>query len=54
MKVSPATAWCASDNAGSFKAMEKSGMKLVRTEKDGLTVGDKVYDKLTYEYRMDA
>ncbi len=48
------TAWCASDNAGSFKAMEKSGMKLVHTEKDGLTVGDKVYDKFTYEYRMDA
>lgn len=45
------TAWCASENTGSFKAMEKAGMKLVCTEKNGLTVDDKVYDKLIYEYR---
>ena len=25
-------------------------MKLVRTEKGGLTVGDHVYDKLVFEY----
>ena len=46
------TAWCASENIGSSKAMEKAGMKLVCTEKNGLTVGDKVYDKLIYEYRI--
>lgn len=45
------TAWCAADNLGSQKVLEKAGMKLVRTEKDGLEVGDRVYDKLTYEYR---
>ena len=45
------TAWCAAENIGSQRVLEKAGMKLVRTEKDGLTVGDKVYDKLIYELR---
>ena len=44
------TAWCASENIGSRRVLEKAGTRLVRTEKDGLTVGDRVYDKLTYEY----
>ena len=45
------TAWCASENIGSRRVLEKAGMRLVRTDKDGLTVGDRVHDKLTYEYR---
>ncbi len=45
------TAWCASENIGSRRVLEKSGMRLVRTEKDGLTVGDATYDRLIYEYR---
>lgn len=45
------TAWCASENTGSRRVLEKAGMRLVHTEKNGLTVGDRVYDKLTYEYR---
>lgn len=45
------TAWCASENVGSQRVLEKAGMKLVETEKDGLVVGDRVYDKLIYEYR---
>ena len=44
-------AWCASENIGSRRVLEKAGMRLVRTEKGGLTVDDRVYDKLTYEYR---
>ncbi len=44
-------AWCASSNIGSVRTLEKAGMKLVRTEKNGLAVGDRVFDKLTYEYR---
>ncbi|MBQ6314408.1 MAG: GNAT family N-acetyltransferase [Mogibacterium sp.] len=44
------TAWCAAENTGSRKVLEKSGMKLIRTEKGGLTVGDNKYDKLTFEY----
>jgi len=50
-KISCVTAWCAPENIGSKKAMEKAGMKLVKTEKSGLTVGDIGYDKLIYEYR---
>ena len=45
------TAWCAAENIGSQRALEKAGMKLVGTESCGLTVGDRVYDKLMYEYR---
>ena len=45
------TAWCASENVGSQRVLEKAGMKLVETEKDGLVVGDRVYDKLIYEHR---
>lgn len=45
------TAWCASENVGSRRAMEKAGMRLVRTEKGGLSVGNKIYDKLTYAYQ---
>ena len=45
------TAWCASENIGSRRVLEKSGMKLVREEKNGLEVGDRVYDRLIFEYR---
>ena len=45
------TAWCASENIGSRRVLEKVRMRLVRTEKESLTVGDRVYDKLIYEYR---
>ncbi len=49
--ISCVTAWCASGNNRSKRVLEKAGMKLVNTEKDGLVIGDKVYDKLTFEYR---
>ena len=45
------TAWCAAENISSRKVLEKSGMQLVNTEKGGLTVDGRVYDKLIYEYR---
>ena len=44
------TAWCASENIGSRRVLEKSGMKLVREEKNGLEVGGGVYDKLIFEW----
>ena len=31
--------------------LEKSGMSLMNTEKNGLAVGGRTYDKLTFEYR---
>ena len=45
------TAWCAAENLSSCKVLEKSGMQLVDTKKDGLIVDGKVYDKMIYEYR---
>ena len=48
------TAWCAADNIGSQRVLERAGMKLVCTEKDGLAVEGRVYDKLTYEYRPES
>ena len=45
------TAWCAAENNASRRVLEKSGMRLVHTEKSGLTVGGRVYDKMIYEYR---
>ncbi|MBR1710590.1 MAG: GNAT family N-acetyltransferase [Clostridia bacterium] len=49
--ISCVTAWCASENFGSRRVLEKAGMNLVLIEKDDLVVGGKVYDKLNYEYR---
>ena len=46
-------AWCAEDNIGSIRAMEKAGMKLVSREEGALTVGGKTYDKLNYNCRKD-
>ena len=43
-------AWCAAENAASGRVLEKAGMRLVSTEKGGLTVGDRVYDKLIYRF----
>ncbi len=45
------TAWCASENIGSRRVLERAGLKRVRTEKDGLSIDGRVYDKLIYEYR---
>ncbi len=47
------TAWCAAENAASRSVLEKAGMRLVRTEKDGLAVGGKTFDQMIFEYRMD-
>ena len=48
------TAWCAAENTGSKRVLEKSGMQFVRTEKDGLAVDGKTYDKLIFEYRKNV
>ncbi len=47
------SAWCAKENIGSRRVLEKAGMRLVDIEKDGLTVADRVYDRLVYEYRAE-
>ena len=48
--ISCVAAWCAAEKIGSRHVLEKAGMKLVKTEKSGLVVGDRVYDKVIYEY----
>ena len=50
--ISCVTAWCAAENIGSRKVLEKAGMHLILTEKNGLLAGGGVYDKMIYEYRM--
>ncbi|MBQ3393398.1 MAG: GNAT family N-acetyltransferase [Lachnospiraceae bacterium] len=45
------TAWCAAGNIGSQRVLEKAGMGFARTEKGGITVDSRVYDKLIYEYK---
>ena len=41
-------AWCAADNVGSQKIMERAGMNHVSTEKDALEIEGQKYDKLNY------
>ena len=52
--VACVTAWCAAENAGSRRVLEKAGMHLAGVEKDGLAVGDRTYDKLNFEYRKSG
>lgn len=47
------TAWCASDNKGSIKAMEKAGMRQTRVIKNGLEIEGKRYDQLFYSYHTE-
>ena len=50
--ISCVTAWCAEENIASRRVLEKAGMRFVRTEKCGLAVADRVYDKLIYEFGL--
>ena len=45
------TAWCAKDNVGSGKIMEKAGMRLTDIEEDALEIGGRKYDKMNYCYQ---
>ncbi len=45
-------AWCAADNVGSRKVMERAGMTRVSTEKDALEIEGKKYDKQNYRITM--
>ena len=52
--ISCVTTWCAADNIQLQKMLEKAEMRLVRTGQEGLAVGDRVYDKMIYEYRRES
>lgn len=47
-KIGRVTAWCAADNIGSLRAMEKAGMRQESREEGALEIGGKKYDKLNY------
>ena len=48
------TAWCAAENIGSRRVLEKAGMQFIRTETEGIAVGDTTYDKRIYAYRRNG
>jgi ribosomal-protein-alanine N-acetyltransferase len=50
-KIATVTAWCASENVGSRRALEKAGMVQVSVEKNALRVGGSTFDRLIFEYR---
>ena len=50
--IKTVSAWCAADNIGSKKAMEKSGMRMVLVEEGTLEINDKKHDKQIFEYTM--
>ena len=47
-RIGSVTAWCAAENNGSVRAMEKAGMRQVSREEGALQIGGKTYDKLNY------
>ena len=47
--IATVIAWCASDNIGSQRAMEKAGMVRVRAEKDALSIGKATFDRIWFE-----
>lgn len=51
-RIETVSAWCASDNVGSRKAMEKAGMKMVRSDKGALAINGRTYDKFIFEYAV--
>lgn len=49
-RIAQVRAWCASDNVGSRRVLEKCGMVLTNTEKGALAVGDETFDRLDFVY----
>ena len=48
--IATVTGWCASENAGSARAMEKAGMERTGVETGSLTVRNRTFDKLLFQY----
>lgn len=49
-RIAQVRAWCASDNVGSRRVLEKCGMILTNTEKGALAVGDETFDRFDFVY----
>lgn len=52
-KIKVVKAWCASNNMGSKKIMEKCGMQLTSVDPSALSINGRTFDKLNYEYRAN-
>jgi RimJ/RimL family protein N-acetyltransferase len=50
--ISCVTAWCAAENIGSRRVLEKAEVKLVSAALDDLGVGERSYERLVFEYRV--
>jgi ribosomal-protein-alanine N-acetyltransferase len=46
-------AWCASDNIGSRKVLEKSGYVLKSTDENALNIDGRIYDRMDFEYKEE-
>jgi len=53
-KIKTVIAWCAGENIGSGRMMEKAGMILTQEEKDALRINENIYDKLNFAYYLDG
>jgi ribosomal-protein-alanine N-acetyltransferase len=51
--ISSVTAWCADENTGSLKVMQKAGMVMTERQKDSLQISGATYDKLIFEYSLN-
>ncbi|MDC7288709.1 GNAT family N-acetyltransferase [Blautia schinkii] len=51
--ITTVTAWCAENNIGSRRAMEKAGMLQTSIENNALMINDKVFGKLNFEYHAN-
>ena len=49
-RIAQVRAWCASDNVGSRRVLEKCGMVLTNTEKGALAMEDETFDRLDFVY----
>jgi ribosomal-protein-alanine N-acetyltransferase len=50
-KIKVVKAWCAAENQGSKRVMEKCGMKFINVEHSALCINGKIFDRLNYEYQ---
>lgn len=47
------TAWCATDNAGSRRIMEKAGMVCTGAVQGALEIDGQRFDKMDYRYERE-
>ena len=53
-QIRTVTAWCAAENTGSKKALQKAGMKQTHVIKNGLDIEGKTHDQLFFSYTRSS